>query len=102
MTILEQIPANQPITIKRGDDFNRLITFTGVNMTGYVLESGVNIVNATIPITITASDLTTGKVYISLTDAQTLLIPSTGSTWYFKWTISGETRTLLEGDFLTV
>lgn len=102
MATLEQIPANQPITIKAGDDFNRLVTFTDVNMTGYVLSAGVNTVSGIIPMTITASDLTTGKVYISLTDTQTALIPSTGSTWFFKWTISGETRTLLEGDFLTV
>lgn len=102
MTTLNQIPAYLDLRIKRGDDFSRLLTVTGVNLTSYTLEAGVLTVSGAIPITITASDLTTGKVYISLTDSQTDSIPSSGSTWYFSWTHSGITRTLLEGDVYIV
>lgn len=109
MTTLYQIPGNQPIEMKSGDDFNRLLTFTDdstvpvpINLTGYTLSAGVNTVSGLIPMTITADDLTLGRVYISLTDTQTALIPPTGSTWFFKWTITDQTRTILEGDFTIV
>jgi hypothetical protein len=107
MATLYQIPADQPITLKRGDDFNRLVTFTDdtatpINITSYTLSAAVVTLTGDIPITITPVNLTLGQVNILLTDSQTALIPATGSTWYFKWTITDQTRTVLEGVFYIV
>ena len=103
MSDLSQIPATVNITINQGDDFNRLVTIGIVGgIVGYTLECAVETINGLIPMTITPSDLSSGKFYISLTEIQTALIPPAGSRWYLKWTVTDQTRTAIEGDFLVI
>lgn len=103
MSEIQQIPATVNIEIKRGDDLNRLVTVGIVGgIASYTLESAVETVNGSIPITITPVDLSAGTFYISLTELQTALIPATGSFWYLKWTVTNQTRTAISGDFTVI
>jgi len=113
-----------PITFVVGDELNVGLTFTQsgsstpVNLTGYTLEAKVYAPVYSNPagsftnggytqgttaatFTVSAVQLTQGKVNLGLSETQTAaLSPAVGYRWYFRWQdTSGVTLTVLSGTF---
>lgn len=97
------VPGNLALNGVVGNDFSVLFDFD-IDLTGYTFEAQVILQN--IPnnnygtFLITETNLEEGRITISLTDAQTKNIGAiTNTKWYLSWTIGGNTRTVLSGNF---
>jgi hypothetical protein len=102
MADYEQIPGELNIRVGLGDDWSQLFDFdivlTGYTFVGKVEESD----GTTTDITFTNTDLSTGKVTLSLTDAQIAAIGAGLHRWYMAWTVSTATRRVFAGRFEVV
>lgn len=95
---LNQTPGTLDIEIRRGDTFNKLVTISDTDLTGYEINAGIKYEGQSLlDITITESDLSTGKFYLSIEDTSN--IPEIGATWFLTWTIGETVRTILSGKF---
>lgn len=95
---LNQTPGTLDIEIRRGDTFNKLVTISDTDLTGYELSAGIIYEGQSLlDMTITESDLSAGKFYISIED--TSHIPRLGATWFLTWSIGDVIRTILSGKF---
>lgn len=97
------VPGNLALNGVVGNDFSVLFDFD-IDLTGYTFEAQVILQN--IPnnnygtFLITETNLEEGRITISLTDTQTKNIGAiTNTKWYLSWTIGGNTRTVLSGNF---
>jgi hypothetical protein len=101
MTDFQQVPGELNIEVGLGDDLSMLIDFDIV-LTGYSFVSKVEHANgaATTNITVTATNLASGQITISLTDAQITTIGIGTHRWYLAWTVGSSTRRVLAGMFM--
>jgi hypothetical protein len=103
MADFTQIPGELNIEVGLGDDLSMLIDFdivlTGYTFIGKVIHiDGVTETN----ITITNTDLSTGKITISMTDAQIDAIGAYECRWYLEWTTGTASRRVLAGKFTII
>lgn len=116
MPTFEQLPADVPVRMVRGDDINLTLDFDH-DLTGYTCDAKVYTTTVQIngagtgsvvaagstvaSFTITPVAITAGQVNISLNETETnSLSPSVGYRWYFRYVSPGlVTRTVLAGDF---
>ena len=99
MANYEQLPGELNLAFNRGDDFSTLIDFS-ITMTGYSVTAAIYslISGDTVQaFTVTASNASAGQFNISLTDAQTAVIPRGTYGWRMVWTENNATRTALTG-----
>ena len=117
MSTFSQLPGQLDVTFVVGDEVNIAITLTGVNISGYTLQSvvfvsgtggfqgggggTVSTVGATAATpTIQVVTASTGSIIWSLTEAQTVaLSPAIQYLWYLRWITPSTTmtRTILAG-----
>ena len=100
MTTLDQQPAKLDITISIDDDFSYLVDFD-ISLTGYTFSANVvkKLDGSETAISIATTDLASGQITISLTDAQIAALGEDKHKWYLTWTVSGLSRRVLAGDF---
>jgi hypothetical protein len=99
MANYEQLPGELNLAFNRGDDFSTLIDFS-ITMTGYSVTAAIYslISGDTVQaFTVTASNASAGQFNISLTDAQTAVIPRGTYGWRMTWVENNATRTALTG-----
>ena len=87
MADIEQLPGELNIKTSISDDLSILLDFN-LNLTGYTFSA--NIVKAggqtLVPFAIATTDLTNGKITISVTDVQlTAIGVGENNTWWLKW-----------------
>ena len=101
---VNDVPGQLDIYATVGDDWSMPLNFD-LNMTGYSFESWVLVQQAGTTkkqeLTVTETDLASGIITLSLTDAQTTNLGEINKRpWYLVWTTGGnETRTVLAGNF---
>lgn len=99
MATAEQTPGRLDLAFRRGDDYGTLVDFS-ISLVGYTLAATVYSVTtgATVATpTITAVNLATGQLNVSLTDSQTSSLAAGSYGWRLVWTYGGATRSALEG-----
>ena len=102
-TILDYAPGQLDIPIALGDALSFKITFTGMNLTAYTIEAGINVSDdTTILMTVTNTDLENGIITLSITSETSATLPVMPLTWYLKMGISGEYRTYIAGTITVV
>jgi hypothetical protein len=95
----------------QGDDWEYPVTFstslagikTPIDLTGvtYIAEIRPTYSSGTVTVmSATPVDLVNGKVTFSLTDTQTSALPSGSLVYQISITISGSTKTYLQGSFI--
>lgn len=102
MAEFENVPALLNIRIKKGDFFSVDLDFDIV-LTGYTFESKIMTADeATLvkAITVTETDLSAGKINLSVSAANMALLSKGRFFWYLKWTSGGNVRTVMAGEFL--
>jgi hypothetical protein len=97
MADLTQIPGTLNIKTTAVDDLSFLLDFDVV-LTGYTFSSKV-VANSLTSITVTDTDLSAGKITLSLTDVQLTAIGTGSFLWYLDWTTGTTTRRVLAGTF---
>lgn len=99
MATAEQTPGRLDLKFRRGDAFSTMIDFSitlvGKTLSAQILSAVTGQLVAT-P-TITAVDLATGQVNLSLTVQQTQALAAGSYSWVFKWAEGVGVRTALEG-----
>ncbi|NBX91624.1 MAG: hypothetical protein EBQ85_00145 [Proteobacteria bacterium] len=107
--VFSQLPGELTLQLVRGDEVSFSAVFTGSDLATYTLESHVYtgqrdtltvLVTPTVTkSTATVAGVTSTTVQISMTETQTLAIPSYGTPrWYLRWvSAGGVTRTILAG-----
>jgi hypothetical protein len=102
MATISALPGQLNIHAKRGDELSQLVDFS-IALTGYTFEAEIVSVltGATLAgITVTAVNLATGQVNLSMTEAETEALPRGSYLWRLIWTAPGVSRrTALEGLF---
>lgn len=114
MAQFTQLPAELGVTFVSGDEVNISLDFSS-NLTGHTFQnviyvtgniasgggSGfVNTIGETVTsFSITETNLSEGRVGLSLTEEQTsMLTPANSYRWYLRWVSPGNvTRTVLSG-----
>jgi hypothetical protein len=92
---IKQLSYNLDIELNRGNDFARMLDFNQ-SLAGYTFTAPISDSTAVTAFTITGTDLSTGKVTLSLTDTQTNALPAVTS-YKFSWTVGTNTRDILYG-----
>ena len=100
MATVSTTPGVLNVTVKRGDELSQLLDFSIV-LTGYTFASEVvsAVTGATLATpTVTAVNLATGQVNLSMTEIQTSSLAAGSYLWRLIWTAPGTVRrTALEG-----
>lgn len=94
------VPGNLCLAFQKGDDFSALIDFSPITMTGYTVSASISSLvtgDQVVPLTVSVTSATAGKVNVSLTDSQTSSIPRGTYGWNLKWAEGQATRTALSG-----
>jgi len=99
MADISQQPGELNITTTTDDDLSILLDFDIV-LTGYTFTSKVEHVGTTTTITVTNTDLSTGKITISLTNIQLTAIGEGTHRWYLDWNTGTADRRVLAGEFI--
>lgn len=97
-TEFDQLPGRLDIAVGLADDLSLLLTFS-INLTGYTVSGAVVKNDVETAFGIANTDLTNGKVTISLTSAQITALQLGRCEWYLKWVVAGASRRVLAGDF---
>lgn len=97
------VPGGLDIQGVVGDDFSLLFDFN-IDLTGYTFDARVIFQNAPRntyeAFTITETNLSEGRITLSLTDTQTKnLGPLANAKWYISWFVGSNTRTVISGKF---
>lgn len=97
------VPGKLNINAVAGDDFSVLLDFN-VDLTGYTFDSKIlldnQVANRYQAMTITNTNLSLGRITLSLTDTQTAAIgPIANRKWFISWSQGGDIRTVLSGTF---
>lgn len=100
MATLEQLPAELNLEIGLGDDLSMPVDFS-IDLTGYTFAAKVvRIPDETITdIAVANTNLATGQIALSLTDAQITALGVGNHRWYLIWTIGSASRRVLAGGF---
>jgi len=103
MTDFNQIPGKLDITATRGDDFSFALDFD-ISLSGYTFSAQVVTISTgtLVPLTVTSTDLTLGKIGISLIKATLSGLSVAQHHWYLDATTGGATRRFLAGEFNVV
>ena len=100
MSEVTQVPGVLDIEIQSGDDFACLLDFN-ISLTSYTFTASINLLlSDDVTISVAETDLSAGKITISVTDTQTAAIQPGSYSWKLRGTISGYTRTFLQGRFI--
>ena len=99
MAEVTQIPGRLDIQLAQGDDMSLLVDFD-IDLTGYTFESKVVEADETeTVITVVETDLSTGKITITLSDTDSALISAAKHSWFLDRTNAGNQRRQLAGNF---
>jgi hypothetical protein len=102
MATVSQLPGVLNISLVRGDEFSTLVDFD-VALTGYTFSAQVYSVltgETLATPTVTAVNLATGQVNVSLQESQTASMRAGTYGWRLVWVAPGSAqRTALEGVF---
>lgn len=100
MTIYSQLPGALDVEIGLGDDFSLLLDFD-ISLTGYTFAASVvkRNDNSLTAIAVTNTNLATGQITLSLTDAQVTALGTEQHKWYLVWTTGTSSRRVLAGNF---
>lgn len=99
MAIAEQTPGRLDLAFRRGDAFSTMVDFS-ISLVGKTLTSQIrSAVNNALVVspTITAVDLSLGKVNLSLSVEQTQAMAAGSYAWTFTWADGVGVRTALQG-----
>ena len=86
------------VTINKGDSWTTDITANKV-LTGYTITSWIKYGSNTVSLTVTETDLATGKFNIALSASNSASINVQDCTLFVKWVKSTEARTIISGQF---
>jgi hypothetical protein len=92
MATFEQTPGELDIRLAVGDDLSLALQFS-ISLAGYTFSADMAGQTPTIDVSQAAS----GRITLTLTDAQTTAIGRKTAVWWLKWTLAGVTRTVLAG-----
>lgn len=100
MATVGTLPGSLNIAVKAGDELSQLLDFS-ISLTGYTFEaevvSAITYEEIAAP-TISAVNLATGQINISMSETVTASIPPGSYLWRLIWTAPGSARrTALEG-----
>lgn len=99
--------ASVDISLYRGDGFSYLLDFD-INLTGYTFEAfafwGTDEDDTAnrLDFTVTNTDLSLGKITISVDDADTDDLPIVTCEWRLRWTPSGGVRSTVMANMFRV
>jgi hypothetical protein len=99
MPTYDQLPASLNLRWNVGDDVSVLLDFD-IALTSYTATAAIysTVTGASVATFTTAiTDAATGKINISLTDAQTTTLGPGTFRWALVWTLGAVSRTSMEG-----
>jgi hypothetical protein len=95
-----QLPGRLDLAFRRGDEFATLLDFS-IDLTGYTSTAAVSsrLTGVTVAtFAVTAVNLATGQINLSLTEIQTAALAAGDYDWTLVWSAPGVvTRTALSG-----
>ena len=99
MAEVTQIPGTVDLEIAQGNDMSFLFTFD-IDLTGYTFEAKVDEADESeTVITVVETDLSAGKVTITMASSLSSLISVATHNWFLDRTNVGSRERLLAGDF---
>lgn len=99
MSTYTQLPGSLGLSLRRGDELSTSIDFNPVTLTGYTVTASINsLITGGVmqPITATITNAAAGVVNLSMTEAQTAVLPVGTYSWRLEWD-NGAKRTALGG-----